>query len=394
LETPPVLPNRTANERDSEEAAAEPNKPPDPAGHGPWWDVEDGGYVDDDLRPIPPLEQEGLASTPAQYHPHSRHSSLGASQEQINLRNDDGARRSAFEEPAPRSLSTTFGEDGKGRRDGNISELGKDSLLTFQPSTSQIDPEHDHGRPSHGGFKGQGHVTPLRGRGQEEDGPPERQQQEAALEPIEKQGSENGDDGEQRREKRRHQEEAKEVSSGTHQSKDGAHTHDTNGQDDEGPRPAKRRLELKNLATPVSDEQRDPSRDEGRTLSTFVESTFASTASTTPGTFEPAPPPEPQLAAQGIDADEDWEVRRIIGKEDIDGVLHYLVEWSATLVPGHLLGHAKELVDEFEARLQAQRGVKNAPGAGLKRGEQAVIEADASGGRQEKRRRGRPRKQT
>jgi hypothetical protein len=65
LETPPVLPNRTANKRDSEEAAAEPNKPPDPAGHGPWWDVEDGGYIDDDLRPIPLLEQEGLASTPA-----------------------------------------------------------------------------------------------------------------------------------------------------------------------------------------------------------------------------------------------------------------------------------------------------------------------------------------
>ncbi|KAH8772392.1 hypothetical protein BGZ57DRAFT_984516 [Hyaloscypha finlandica] len=31
----------------------------------PWWDAEDECYVDDDLHPIPPLEQESLTSTPA-----------------------------------------------------------------------------------------------------------------------------------------------------------------------------------------------------------------------------------------------------------------------------------------------------------------------------------------
>jgi hypothetical protein len=81
LETLPILPNHMANERDSDhginsdrdngsdtpdpEAAAEPNKPTDPASHGLWWDVEDGGYINDDLRLISLLEQEGLASTPA-----------------------------------------------------------------------------------------------------------------------------------------------------------------------------------------------------------------------------------------------------------------------------------------------------------------------------------------
>jgi hypothetical protein len=54
-----------------------------------------------------------------------------------------------------------------------------------------------------------------------------------------------------------------------------------------------------------------------------------------------------------MDTNQDWEVRKIIDKEDTDGVLHYFVEWSATLVPGYLLGHTKELVDEFEARLRA-----------------------------------------
>jgi hypothetical protein len=54
-----------------------------------------------------------------------------------------------------------------------------------------------------------------------------------------------------------------------------------------------------------------------------------------------------------IDGNEDWEVRKVISKEDVDGALYYLVEWCLTLVPEHLLGHAKELIDEFEARLQA-----------------------------------------
>ena len=56
-----------------------------------------------------------------------------------------------------------------------------------------------------------------------------------------------------------------------------------------------------------------------------------------------------------IIAKQDWEVRKIIGKEDISGVLHYLVEWSPTLAPGHLLGHAKELVDKFKVEYGAGR---------------------------------------
>jgi hypothetical protein len=44
-----------------------------------WYNIEDKCFVDEDLRPIPPLEQRGLASTPistpAQDQPHSvRHS--------------------------------------------------------------------------------------------------------------------------------------------------------------------------------------------------------------------------------------------------------------------------------------------------------------------------------
>jgi len=107
--------------------------------------------------------------------------------------------------------------------------------------------------------------------------------------------------------------------------------------------------------------------------------------------------PHPLSRAQSevhLDDNQDWEVRKITGKEDIDGVLHYLVDWSPTLVPEHSLGHAQELVDEFEARLRAKRGFKNGRGRpGLKWDERMVVEADVSG-RQQKRPRGRPREQT
>lgn len=51
------------------------------------------------------------------------------------------------------------------------------------------------------------------------------------------------------------------------------------------------------------------------------------------------------------DANQEWEVRKAIGKEYVDGMLHYLVEWCLTLRTQHSLGYAKQLVDKFEARL-------------------------------------------
>jgi hypothetical protein len=85
------------------------------------------------------------------------------------------------------------------------------------------------------------------------------------------------------------------------------------------------------------------------------------------------------------DANQEWEVRKAIGKEYVDGMLHYLVELCPTLEPQHSLGYAKELVDKFEARLQAPRGAKSGrKGLGLKIKKQAVVEPDASGGQQQK----------
>jgi hypothetical protein len=77
--------------------------------------------------------------------------------------------------------------------------------------------------------------------------------------------------------------------------------------------------------------------------------------------------------------DDSWEIRNIIGKRTIDGVVHYWVDWDPTWMCGSELKGARELIEEFEARLQ--RG-----------NEKGQEETDAVGEAQPKRRRGRPRK--
>jgi hypothetical protein len=120
---------------------------------------------------------------------------------------------------------------------------------------------------------------------------------------------------------------------------------------------------------------------------------LASKARTSPVMFESASPTAPKLSPIH-NADEEWEVRKIIGKEYVDGVLHYLVEWCPTLEHQHSLGHAKELVDKFESQLRAHRGTKSRRrSVGLKIKKQMALESDVFDGHQQKKRRGRRRKQ-
>jgi hypothetical protein len=74
-----------------------------------------------------------------------------------------------------------------------------------------------------------------------------------------------------------------------------------------------------------------------------VDENLASTSRTTPDIFESASLTKPQLCPELSDTSRDCEVRKIIGKEYVDGVLHYLVEWFPTLEPVRSVEHAKDL---------------------------------------------------
>jgi hypothetical protein len=95
------------------------------------------------------------------------------------------------------------------------------------------------------------------------------------------------------------------------------------------------------------------------------------------------------------DDKQEWEVCDIIDKEDVDGVPHYWVQWSATLVPKCEMGKARALIAIFEAGLRAQRKQKGGKGrdrpflsrAGKQAGTRAIGET------RQKKWQGRPRKQ-
>jgi hypothetical protein len=53
-------------------------------------------------------------------------------------------------------------------------------------------------------------------------------------------------------------------------------------------------------------------------------------------------------------ANQEWEICNVIGKEYVNGVVYYLVEWNPTLMPEYILKNAKGLVNKFKAQLQAQ----------------------------------------
>ena len=71
-----------------------------------------------------------------------------------------------------------------------------------------------------------------------------------------------------------------------------------------------------------------------------------------------------QYVARVEDAFRDREFYEILGKEYIDGEVHYLVGWVPTLVRGRVLHKAKAqpLISQFEASCEAQRETRKHSG--------------------------------
>jgi hypothetical protein len=102
----------------------------------------------------------------------------------------------------------------------------------------------------------------------------------------------------------------------------------TNQDSNEGPRPAKRRY----LYRPCSEPDNNTSAASATLRSTKLG--------------------KPQLVDRVTDAGQEWEICSIIGRQKVDGVVQYWVEWEPMWMPESELIGARELVDEFEAQLQ------------------------------------------
>ncbi|KAH7370276.1 hypothetical protein BKA65DRAFT_471497 [Rhexocercosporidium sp. MPI-PUGE-AT-0058] len=117
--------------------------------------------------------------------------------------------------------------------------------------------------------------------------------------------------------------------------------------------PQGRRIVSRNTLSPASplvlDNDEDSEEDDGA-LSISLDARLIRFSRSTP-TAKITSPTELEVRPVVTDVDQDWDVREITGKEDLDGVSYYLVDWHPTLLPKHSLGHAKELVDKFEVRI-------------------------------------------
>jgi hypothetical protein len=118
---------------------------------------------------------------------------------------------------------------------------------------------------------------------------------------------------------------------------------------------------------------------------------FGASATTTESTENPRDCARPCYVAQVEDSYREREFHNIIGKEYIDGEVHYLVDWVPTLVRGYVLrkAQAQPLISRFEARCQAQKEKWKREGSDRPKGFEA---ADGTRQRRQRRQRGRPRK--
>ncbi|CZR52890.1 uncharacterized protein PAC_02767 [Phialocephala subalpina] len=115
---------------------------------------------------------------------------------------------------------------------------------------------------------------------------------------------------------------------------------------------------------------------------------FGASATTTESTENARDYARPCYVAQVEDVYREREFHNIIGKEYIDGEIHYLVDWVPTLVRGHVLrkAQAQPLISRFEARCQAQKEKQKRKGSDRPKG------FEAADGARQRRQRGRPRK--
>lgn len=72
---------------------------------------------------------------------------------------------------------------------------------------------------------------------------------------------------------------------------------------------------------------------------------------TSPSASTP-PLPQPSEAQTCVLEEEEWEIRKIVGKRRVGKGYEYKVRWRDTWLPRSELGNAQRVLQEFEARYQ------------------------------------------
>jgi hypothetical protein len=145
------------------------------------------------------------------------------------------------------------------------------------------------------------------------------------------------------------------------------------------------KMEMDSRGVAVRDGSDTTSQPQARMSDVFQSPHLTATIATSSSLSESGDDRErPEQMAEVVDADQEWEICNIVGKEDVDGVVHYLVEWNPTLVPKYVLKNAKEMVNKFEARLRAQARQEKGRGRLLQSmvGQRTMLEAQAIKGTQ------------
>ena len=81
----------------------------------------------------------------------------------------------------------------------------------------------------------------------------------------------------------------------------------------------------------------------------------AETVGSPPSATTP-PPPRQSEAGLSLLEEEEWEVRRILGKRWVEKGSEYKVRWKDTWLPRSQLANAQRLLQEFEARHRGHGG--------------------------------------
>lgn len=88
------------------------------------------------------------------------------------------------------------------------------------------------------------------------------------------------------------------------------------------------------------------------------EDDHAAAAVASPPSASTPPSPQQSQARTSILEEEEWEIRRIVGKRRAGKGYKYRVRWENTWLPESELRNAQRLLKELETRRRAQRGYR------------------------------------